>query len=484
LRHCATWPDMGAIMLFDDAEGLADPKADPDKEALILAWNRKGGAIPIKEAGPDGRWHTRWLNAYCPRGLTALCLPFPALHSRSIVVPLIASADAEHANRDPENPDDWPVDQRALRDDLWALALFLHSEAATIWTELSKETSTLRRDWERWQAIIAMAPLLERHGVEGLEQDMRAVMITYQAETADLEGESRFILVIRGLMRVVHLKPLDVWTLADVSDISPERVHVTASQMVEAIKAIVAGKEDPDEFQGGHERGKTVKPWYDSARSVGRLLSKLRLQEDRDSSQIRERYRVTSAKDVFYLAPAHHIVHLKDKTSEPDVSRNPRNIYDMSADQSEPTDEMASQMNRSTPNGSPPLQNMHSAPTSLLGKTSEPDLIEPKNVNDGHVHLSAGMSVTTKISERSEVLEHAAATSIEQSDAELNRRRHVLWADCHERLRHVVMTAIDLLQAAVDTATLQPTELLKIVGLHEAVGAPKGDIHPHPIVQQ
>ena len=72
---------------------------------------------------------------------------------------------------------------------------------------------------------------------------------------------------------------------------------------------------------GGHERGKTVKPWYDSARSVGRLLSKLRLQEDRDSSQIRERYRVTSAKDVFYLAPAHHIVHLKDETSEPDVSR-------------------------------------------------------------------------------------------------------------------------------------------------------------------
>ena len=52
-----------------------------------------------------------------------------------------------------------------------------------------------------------------------------------------LSGDSRF-------MRVVHLKPLDIWTLADVSDISPERVHVTASQMVEAIKAIVAGKED------------------------------------------------------------------------------------------------------------------------------------------------------------------------------------------------------------------------------------------------
>jgi hypothetical protein len=42
---------MGAIMLFDDAEGLADPKADPDKEALILAGNRKGGQSRSKRPG-------------------------------------------------------------------------------------------------------------------------------------------------------------------------------------------------------------------------------------------------------------------------------------------------------------------------------------------------------------------------------------------------------------------------------------------------
>jgi hypothetical protein len=92
--------DMGATMLFYDAEGLADP----DKQALILAGNRKKVSIPVKEAGPHGRWHTRWLNTYCPRGFTALRLPFPALHSRSIVVSLVASADAERANCDPENP--------------------------------------------------------------------------------------------------------------------------------------------------------------------------------------------------------------------------------------------------------------------------------------------------------------------------------------------------------------------------------------------
>ena len=35
--------DLGATILFDDAEVLADPqKADPDKQMLILAGNRKG----------------------------------------------------------------------------------------------------------------------------------------------------------------------------------------------------------------------------------------------------------------------------------------------------------------------------------------------------------------------------------------------------------------------------------------------------------
>ena len=38
-------------MLFDDAEGLADPKADPDKEALILAGNPEGGQSRSKRPG-------------------------------------------------------------------------------------------------------------------------------------------------------------------------------------------------------------------------------------------------------------------------------------------------------------------------------------------------------------------------------------------------------------------------------------------------
>ena len=44
--------DYGACIAFDDAEGLSDPKkSDPDKRALLLAGNRRGAVVPLK----DGR---------------------------------------------------------------------------------------------------------------------------------------------------------------------------------------------------------------------------------------------------------------------------------------------------------------------------------------------------------------------------------------------------------------------------------------------
>lgn len=42
--------DYGACLAFDDAEGLSDPKrTDPDKRALLLAGNRRGNTVPLKE---------------------------------------------------------------------------------------------------------------------------------------------------------------------------------------------------------------------------------------------------------------------------------------------------------------------------------------------------------------------------------------------------------------------------------------------------
>jgi hypothetical protein len=310
--------DLGATILFDDAEVLADPqKADPDKQMLILAGNRKGVCIPVKEQGSDRRWHTRWLNAYCPRGFTSLRLPFQALQSRSIVIPLVASADHTRANRDPQNAHDWPVDQPQLVADLWALGLWLQHEAADLWNLMSAETSVVGRDWERWRAIMTVARLLEQHGVAHLTADMWKIMSGYQEQKDDLEGTSRIVLVIRALMRLVKLPEADKWTSADVSDMSETRVRVQASQVVDLIRiALQEDSEDEDEGAAAEDEGKQKTARWPNAKAVGIILSKLRLPKDRETSSGRGRHRLISQKEVCQLAIAHHLVHLTDNMSD------------------------------------------------------------------------------------------------------------------------------------------------------------------------
>jgi hypothetical protein len=310
--------DMGATILLDDAEVLADPqKADPDKQMLILAGNRKGVSIPVKEQGPDRRWHTRWLNAYCPRGFTSLRLPFRALQSRSIVIPLVASPDHSRANRDPQNEKDWPVDQQQLLADLWALGLSLQREAADMWNNMSAETSVVGRDWERWRAIMTVARLFERYGVENLTSDMLHIMSAYQEQKDDLEGTSRISLVIRALMRIVKLPESDKWTSADVSDMSTKRVKVNASQISKEISILLTEESEGEEDAEGQEESEGQKPQsWPNPKAVGIILSKLRLPKDRETSQGRGRHRLISQVEAFQLAIAHHLVHLNNNMSE------------------------------------------------------------------------------------------------------------------------------------------------------------------------
>ena len=54
------------------------------------------------------------------------------------LIPLVASADPTRANRDPQNEHDWPVDQRQLLADLWALGLWLQRKAADMWNTMSQ----------------------------------------------------------------------------------------------------------------------------------------------------------------------------------------------------------------------------------------------------------------------------------------------------------------------------------------------------------
>lgn len=111
--------DYGATLAFDDAEQLSDPKrTDPDKRALLLAGNRKGNTVSVKEPGPNSSWRTRYVSTFCPRLFSAIRVPDAVLASRAIVVPLIRTADPRRANADPMDYVVWPYDRAKLKDDL------------------------------------------------------------------------------------------------------------------------------------------------------------------------------------------------------------------------------------------------------------------------------------------------------------------------------------------------------------------------------
>lgn len=308
--------DYGATLLFDDAENLADAKrTDPEKRALLLAGNRRGAVVPIKVPAPDGRaWETRWINAYCPRGFTAISLPDPVLGSRSIRLPLVRTSDAKKGNADPVDFKRWPCDQRQLQDDLWATALALQPEAAEIWAELDDETELIGREFEPWRPILAVARLFERHGVEGLEERMRMTMRAYQEEKADVDLGDRATHVIKAILyQQAGDRASDTLDVTDMSDIFPDglaEIKVETSKLETTIKSI-----------GGDEGFNTE--WVSPVK-IGRKLKALRFQKGRNpQTRKRERFWTISADVFIGLCQAYGVVRtITKKTESPHSNRD------------------------------------------------------------------------------------------------------------------------------------------------------------------
>jgi hypothetical protein len=213
--------DYGATLAFDDAENLSDPKlTDPDKRALLLAGNRRGSTVTVKEPGPNRTWRTRHVDAFCPRLFSAIKLPDDVLASRSIVIPLIRTPDSHRADVDPLDYDTWPHDRRQLIDDLWALALAYLPELRTYYRTISERASLTGRNLEPWRAILAVALWLDEKDPEGclrrtteeqaddgnkrvlnttLFERMNSLSVAYQTERADLDYGDFPSLVIRAL---------------------------------------------------------------------------------------------------------------------------------------------------------------------------------------------------------------------------------------------------------------------------------------------
>ena len=293
--------DYGATLLFDDAENLSDVKrTDPEKRALLLAGNRRGVVVPIKVPAPDERgWETKYINAFGPRGFTAISLPDPVLGSRSIRIPLVRTSDPQRGNADPADLKRWPCDQKQLQDDLWATGLALLPEAAEIWADLDDETELVGREFEPWRPILATARLFESHGVDGLEERMRATMWAYQEEKADIDTGDRATQVIKAILKQeAGDRASDVLDISDMSDVFPEgsaEIKVEPSKLKPIIENL------------GEEEGFNTE--WASPNSIGWQLKALRLKRGRNpATRKRERFWTITTDALIGLCQAYGVV--------------------------------------------------------------------------------------------------------------------------------------------------------------------------------
>jgi hypothetical protein len=276
--------DYGATLAFDDAEGLSDTKrTDPDKRALLLAGNRRGVTVPLKEPRPDGTWKTRYVNAFCPCLFSAIRLPDPVLSSRTIIVPLIRTLDPKRGNADPLDYKKWPCERRKLLDDLWALALANLAIMPEFEKVTTEESSLVGRNLDPWRAILAVAGWLDIvGGVDGLLDRMKTLSLAYQEEKPELEIPDITSLTIRAMCESATKQTptfVPLGTLRDSRDTNKDTPYYifSATSIAEKIKELIESEELP------------FNPERISADRVGRVMGQMRLKRGRKTGGKRSR---------------------------------------------------------------------------------------------------------------------------------------------------------------------------------------------------
>lgn len=263
--------DYGATLAFDDCESLADPnnKNNEEKRALLLAGNRRGTFVTMKEVGADQKWHTRYVDNFAPRIFSAIRIPDPVLASRTIIVPLVKTADSGRGNTDALDYSEWPHKKETLTDDCWALSLANMNVLREYESRVGQEAELTGRNLEPWRAPLALALWLTDRGATGLWKRIHQVSLGYHNERSDIESEDLTRWVIQGLLQCLVDRGCDVVTTCDVS---PEGIpHVFKTRTItEAVKEIV----EKDDLGYDLERI--------NSRRIGHILKRLRIKSHRE----------------------------------------------------------------------------------------------------------------------------------------------------------------------------------------------------------
>jgi Domain of unknown function (DUF3854) len=267
--------DYGATLAFDDAENLSDPRrSDPDKRTLLLAGNRRGNTVPVKEPAPDRTWRIRHVNTFCPRLFSAIRLPDEVLASRSIIVPLIRTADRVKANADPLDYKLWPHDRRQLVNDLWALGLAHLPELSHAEMLVNDNADLTGRNLEPWRAILATALWLDDSGVKGLFKRMNTLSLAYQKERTDFESADLTRLAVQALIRCTETSVSSMFSVSSINKVGGTKCWILKTKdITEAAQGLVVENEldlDPERV---------------TSRRLGRVLGRLRLEKNPDTSK-------------------------------------------------------------------------------------------------------------------------------------------------------------------------------------------------------
>jgi hypothetical protein len=273
--------DYGATLCFDDAEAMMDKTTDPDKRTLLLAGNRRGNAVALKEQVGEGLWRTRHVHTFCPRAFSAIRLPHPVLGTRTVVVPMQKSGDPAKTKRSVQDHANWPTDRRRLQDDLWALGLTYLPQLRKHDKLAARAARLQGRELEPWRAVLAVAHwLTEEHGITGLFAGLEELSVSYQRARRDFEAPRKERLLVQGLLRLV-------------TGAGAEPARFTAGELAKEMEAAVA--------QGCSEAGWGARP---SLQGVGKMLKAMRFQKAKRTPGSRERGWVTTLAEVQDLARA------------------------------------------------------------------------------------------------------------------------------------------------------------------------------------
>jgi hypothetical protein len=280
--------DYGATTCCDDAENITDPrKTDPDKMALFLAGNRKGLTIPLKEQGPDKKWHTRFVNAYSARAFSAIRVPDSTLASRSIILPLLRTPDRAKANIDPMDNAEWTHDRDQMIDDLWAITL-AHLAELPEWDKwVGKNSRLYGRNLQPWRAVFAVAKWLESFGAKGIYERMECLAEVYQEERSQLEATDFTRVVIQAVCQCASSAISAAHNSRSVI-LKVEEVRLEAMRIVE---------KDSLDF---------VPELMKSGR-VGRILARLRFPEVPRPGGKGSRLRTVDLNDLAALADSYKV---------------------------------------------------------------------------------------------------------------------------------------------------------------------------------